>query len=285
MFISLSEAHRLTLPHGLVALRPEKRGFNWACIPPTRPPRSVHQRRWRWRRRQVGTPRQVARGRARGPPRPPPHGPPTTPAPPRRRHLRRRRRRCHPPRVGPRPPPSPPAAQRAKRGRPQVTRASKPPSRVLCEGRLSQLCVCSAAGYGQRAEERRPLCLSRRLAAAVSAPIDNSWCRSNKQQRSPSAPFVGRPAACLCQQPRTKHSPAAALSSSRAPPSAAALTRPPGLVMATAPATGSPAREHCPPTRRQMGGVLLLLVVHVATELAVAAADAVHRVDVFPHSC
>ena len=31
-------------------------------------------------------------------------------------------------------------------------------------------------------------------------------------------------------------------------------------------------------------GVLLLLVVRVAAELAVAAADAVHRVDDLPHS-
>jgi len=32
-------------------------------------------------------------------------------------------------------------------------------------------------------------------------------------------------------------------------------------------------------------GVLLLLIVRVVAELAVAAADAVHRVHVFPHSC
>jgi len=32
-------------------------------------------------------------------------------------------------------------------------------------------------------------------------------------------------------------------------------------------------------------GALLLRVVRVAAELAVAAADAVHRVHVFPHSC
>jgi len=32
-------------------------------------------------------------------------------------------------------------------------------------------------------------------------------------------------------------------------------------------------------------GVLLLLVVRVAAELAVAAADVVHRVHVLPHSC
>jgi len=32
-------------------------------------------------------------------------------------------------------------------------------------------------------------------------------------------------------------------------------------------------------------GVLLLLIVRVAADLAVTAADAVHRVHVLPHSC
>ena len=40
MFFSVLEAHRLTLPHGLVARRPGKNGVNWVCPRPPQLPAS-----------------------------------------------------------------------------------------------------------------------------------------------------------------------------------------------------------------------------------------------------
>jgi len=39
MFFYVLEAHRLTLPHGLVARRPGKNGLNWVCTPAGEGPR------------------------------------------------------------------------------------------------------------------------------------------------------------------------------------------------------------------------------------------------------